>query len=52
MLKSSTSDIRFILAFPFGLVAEIFAMLTVVISGGQCDVNFNRFNKEFIEGQE
>ena len=51
MLKPSNSDIRFILAFPFGLVAEIFATLTVLISGGQCDVNFNRLNKEYIKGR-
>lgn len=49
-MKRSTSTLRFILAFPFGLVAELFAMLTVRVSGGQCDVNFNRIDKDIYRG--
>ena len=46
-MKRSTSTFRFIVAFPFGLVAELFAGLCVLISGGQCDVDFNRIDKGF-----
>jgi hypothetical protein len=37
----SKSHIRFILGFPFGLVAETFARLAIWISGNQLDVDFN-----------
>lgn len=46
-MKRSTSTLRFILAFPFGMVSELFATLTVLVSGGQCDVNFNRIDKDY-----
>lgn len=45
-MKYSTSTFRAIIAFPFGLIAEIFARLTAKISGNQLDLNFNQFNKE------
>ncbi len=35
------NDIRFILGFPFGLMAEIFARLAIFVSGNQLNVNFN-----------
>ena len=37
----STSTLRFILGFPFGLAAETFARLAVWISGDQLAVNFD-----------
>ena len=33
-------DLRVILAFPFGLLAETFARLTIIISGNQLNVDF------------
>ncbi len=49
-MKRSTSTLRFILAFPFGLLSETFARLTILISGGQCDVNFNQIDKDYYGG--
>ena len=42
--KRSKSDFRFIIGFPFGLLAEMFAILAIKISGGQLDVNFNHID--------
>lgn len=41
MKKYSTSNIRFYLALPLGLLAEILARLANWVSGNQLDVNFN-----------
>ncbi len=51
-MKYSTSTIRFLLAFPFGLLAETFARLTMLISGGQCDVDFNYIHKHYFKEQK
>lgn len=40
------SDIRFILAYPFGLVAEVFALLAIKISGDQCEMDFTRLRPQ------
>lgn len=42
----STSDIRFLLGFPFGFIAEIFARLAIAVSGNQLDVDFNYIAKD------
>lgn len=39
------SDIRFILGFPFGLIAEAFARLAIYVSGNQLNVDFNYLAK-------
>jgi len=45
--KSSNSDIRFILSFPFGLMAEVLAWLAVVVSGNQVSVDFTNLRKDY-----
>lgn len=34
------STIRFLLAFPFGLMAELFLLLAIKISGNQINLDF------------
>jgi hypothetical protein len=43
--KRSVSNFRFIVGFPFGLLAETFARLAIKISGGQLDVDFNYIDR-------
>jgi hypothetical protein len=45
-MKDSKSDIRFILGFPFGLIAETFARLAIWVSSNQLTVNFDYLIKE------
>lgn len=45
MAKNSTSDFRFLIGFPFGLLAETFARIAIWVSGNQLDVDFNYLGK-------
>lgn len=45
----STSFFRFVVGFPFGFIAELFARLAIKISGNQLDVDFNYLAEQDME---